>query len=138
MAFSTAQSMVQLKTMKVINCGNVKEIVSNEGSENGKEMKIVFSKLISIELVGLNYMRSFCSSRECEFDFPSLEILIVRECPNMEKFSERRPITPKLKNVFGVEGDEKTRWQWEHNLNATIQKVFNDKVLAHLFIYKVI
>jgi len=53
----------------------------------------------------------------------------------MEKFSERRSIAPKLKNVFGVKGDEKAKWQWEGDLNATIQRVFNDKVLIHFFIY---
>ncbi|KAK7382042.1 hypothetical protein VNO80_00696 [Phaseolus coccineus] len=107
------------------------QIVSNEGSEEGKVMKIVFSKLITVELVGLEKMRSFCSHKECEFEFPSLEIVIVRECPKMEKFSERESIAPKLKNVFGVEGDQKAKWQWEGHLNATIQKVFNHKQLWH-------
>jgi len=134
MASSTAKTMVQLQTMKVIRCHNLKQIVSNEGSEEGKVMKIVFSKLISVELVGLEEMTSFCSNKECEFEFPSLEIVIVRECPKMEKFSERESIAPKLKNVFGVEGDQKAKWHWEGHLNATIQKVFNDKVLTHFFI----
>jgi len=121
--------------MKVIGCDKVEEIVSNEGSEEGKGMKIVFSKLISVELVRLKDMRCFCSYKECDFEFPSLEILIVRECPKMDKFSERESIAPKLKNIFGVEGDERAKWQWEGDLNATIQKVFNDKVLTHFFIY---
>ncbi|KAG2380649.1 Disease resistance protein [Vigna angularis] len=128
MASSTAQSMVQLKTMKVINCNNLKEIVSNEKNEEGKVKKIVFSKLISIELVRLENLASFCSYKDYEFEFPSLEILIIRECMKMVKFSEREPIVPKLKDVFGVEGDEKAKWQWESDLNATIQKVFNEKV----------
>ncbi|XP_052724008.1 uncharacterized protein LOC108322591 [Vigna angularis] len=125
---STAKNMVQLKTMKVINCPKVKEIVSNELSEEGTEMKIVFSKLITIELVKLVNLATFCSYKDCEFEFPSLEILIVRECLKMEKFSEREAITPKLKNVFGVEGDEKSKWHWEGNLNDTIHKIFFDKV----------
>ncbi|XP_027905979.1 uncharacterized protein LOC114165593 [Vigna unguiculata] len=128
MASSTAKSMVQLKIMKVIDCHKVEEIVSNEGSEEGMMMmKIEFSKLISIELVGLRSMTSFCSYKECEFEFPSLEILIIRECLKMEKFSVREPIAPKIKDVFGVEGDEKTKWHWEGNLNATIHKIFSDK-----------
>ncbi|KAG2380280.1 Disease resistance protein [Vigna angularis] len=128
MASSTAKSMVQLKTMKVIDCDKIEQIISMEESEEGKVMKIVFSKLISIELVRLNNLTSFCSHKECEFEFSSLEILIVRECEKMEKFSEKRSIAPKLKNIFGVEGDEKTKWQWEGDLNATIHKIFNDKV----------
>ncbi|KAG2384605.1 uncharacterized protein HKW66_Vig0116960 [Vigna angularis] len=132
MASSTAKSMVQLKTMKVINCREVKEIVSNE-NEEGKVMKIVFNKLISMELVRLNNLTSFCSHEECEFVFPSLKILIVRECFNMGKFNEKGSITPKLKNVFGVEGDEKAKWQWKGDLNATIQKFSMIRYL--LFIY---
>ncbi|KAG2380283.1 Disease resistance protein [Vigna angularis] len=128
MASSTAKSMVQLKTMKVIDCHKIEQIISMEESEEGKVMKIVFSKLISIELVGLKKLASFCSHKECEFEFSSLEILIVRECEKMEKFSEKRSIAPKLKNIFGVEGDEKTKWQWEGDLNATIHKIFNDKI----------
>ncbi|WVZ17072.1 hypothetical protein V8G54_010054 [Vigna mungo] len=128
MTSSTAKSMFQLKTMKVINCRQVEEIVRNELSEEGIKMKIVFSKLITIELVGLTNMKSFCTYKDYEFEFPSLEILIVRECLKMEKFSEREAITPKLKNVFGVEGDEKSKWHWEGNLNATIHQIFTDKV----------
>ncbi|XP_047172082.1 uncharacterized protein LOC124840127 [Vigna umbellata] len=128
MTFSTAKNMVQLKTLKVIRCSNVEEIVSNELSEEGIEMKIEFSKLITIELVKLDNLASFCSCKHSEFEFPSLEILIVRECCKMEKFSERDPITPKLKNIFGVEGDEKAKWLWEGNLNDTIHKIFTDKV----------
>ncbi|WVZ16593.1 hypothetical protein V8G54_009575 [Vigna mungo] len=128
MASSTAKSMVQLKTMKVIDCAEVEQIIRMEESEEGKVMKIVFSKLISIELVGLKNLASFCSHKECEFEFSSLEMFIVRECPKMEKFSEKRSIAPKLKNIFGVKGNEKSKWQWEGHLNATIQKIFNDKV----------
>ena len=138
MASSTAKSMVQLKTMKVIYCDKLKEIVNNEGGKEGEVMKIIFNKLISIELVGLTNITSFCSYKECEFEFPSLQILIVRECPKMEKFSERGSIAPKLKSVFGVEGDEKAKWHWEGDLNSTIQKVFNNKVLTHFFIYLIL
>ncbi|XP_047146885.1 uncharacterized protein LOC124819411, partial [Vigna umbellata] len=116
MASSTAKSMVQLKTMKVINCDEIEQIISMEGSEEDKVMKIVFSKLIFIELVGLKNLASFCSYKECEFEFPSLEILIIRGCPKMEKFSEKRVIAPKLKDVFGVEGDKKAKWQWKGDL----------------------
>ena len=132
-ASSTAKTMVQLKTMKVIDCRQVEQIVSNDGSEEGKGIKIVFSKLISIELVGLMNMTSFCGYKNCEFEFPLLEILIVRTCPKMEKFSERGLIAPKLKDVYGVEGDKKAQWQWEGDLNDTIQEIFHDKVLFNLF-----
>ncbi|TKY63988.1 Disease resistance protein RPS2 [Spatholobus suberectus] len=130
MASSTAKSLVQLKTMKVIQCDEIKEIVTNEGNEEGKVMEIVFSKLITVELVALKYLTSFCNYENCDFKFPSLEILIVRECPMMETFtkSHTRELAPKLQNIVAVEGEEEATWQWEGDLNTTIQKVFNDKL----------
>ncbi|KAL2336060.1 hypothetical protein Fmac_010506 [Flemingia macrophylla] len=128
MASSTAKSLVQLKTMKAINCQKIKEIVIGErDEEDNKVTEILFSKLITIELVNLKELRSFCSHKNCIFKFPSLEILIVRECFMMETFSKNLASAPKLENIFAVEGDGEAKWQWEHDLNATIQKVFNDK-----------
>ncbi|XP_020208803.1 probable disease resistance protein At4g27220 [Cajanus cajan] len=128
MASSTAKSLVQLKTMKVIHCDEIKEIISNEGNEK-ENIEIVFSNLITIELVSLKQLTSFCSNKNCKFKFPLLEILIVRECPKMETFSENlESAPPKLQNILAVEGEEEAKWQWEGDLNGTIQKVFNDKV----------
>ncbi|KAL2336041.1 hypothetical protein Fmac_010487 [Flemingia macrophylla] len=124
MASSTAKSLVQLKTMKVINCQKIKEIVIGE---EDKVIEILFSKLITIELGNLKGLTSFCGHKNCIFKFPSLEILIVRGCLMMETFSKNLASAPKLENIFAVEGDGEAKWQWEHDLNATIQKVFNDK-----------
>ena len=75
MASSTAKSLIQLKTMKVIRCDEVKEIVTNEGNEDDDDLviiELVFSKLITIEvLVELSNLTSFCSYKNCEFRFPS-------------------------------------------------------------------
>ena len=75
MASSTAKSLIQLKTMKVIRCDEVKEIVTNEGNEDDDDqviIEIVFSKLITIEVfVELSNLTSFCSYKNCEFRFPS-------------------------------------------------------------------
>nr|KYP31688.1 Disease resistance protein At4g27190 family [Cajanus cajan] len=106
----------------------LEEIISNEGNEK-ENIEIVFSNLITIELVSLKQLTSFCSNKNCKFKFPLLEILIVRECPKMETFSENlESAPPKLQNILAVEGEEEAKWQWEGDLNGTIQKVFNDKV----------
>ncbi|KAL2336159.1 hypothetical protein Fmac_010605 [Flemingia macrophylla] len=129
MASSTAKSLVQLKTMKVINCRKIEEIVTDEGDEeDDKEIEIVFINLITIELTGLKCLKSFCSYENHKLEFPSLEILIVRECPMMETFSKNMESPPKLENILAVEGDGEAKWQWEGDLNATILKVFNEKV----------
>ncbi|KAL3009011.1 hypothetical protein AAZX31_07G062400 [Glycine max] len=129
MASSTAKSLVQLKSMKIRRSHQLEEIVSNEG--NKEEEQIVFGKLITIELKGLNKLKSFCSYKKCEFKFPSLEVLIVRECPLMQRFTEGGARAPKLQNIITAneEGEEEAKWQWEGDLNATIQKGFKDKLL---------
>eukprot|EP00256_Glycine_max_P063443 XP_014633257.1 uncharacterized protein LOC100780862 isoform X2 [Glycine max] len=125
MASSTAKSLVQLKSMKIRGCNELEEIVSDEGNE--EEEQIVFGKLITIELEGLKKLKRFCSYKKCEFKFPSLEVLIVRECPWMERFTEGGARAPKLQNIVSAneEGKEEAKWQWEADLNATIQKGFN-------------
>ena len=118
--------------MKIRKCYELEEIVSDEGNE--EEEQIVFGKLITIELEGLKKLKSFCSSKNYEFKFPSLEGLIVRKCPMMHTFTEGDARAPKLENTVTAkeEGKEEAKWQWEGDLNATIQKGFN-KVLIHLF-----
>ncbi|KAH1240881.1 putative disease resistance protein [Glycine max] len=125
MASSTAKSLVQLKSMKISGCDELEEIVSNEGNE--EEEQIVFDKLITIELEGLRKLKSFCSYKNCDFKFPSLEVLIASECPLMQTFTEGGTRAPKLQNIVSSneEGKEEAKWQWEGDLNATIQKGFN-------------
>ncbi|RZC01719.1 putative disease resistance protein isoform D [Glycine soja] len=125
MASSTAKSLVQLKSMKISRCNKLEEIVSNEGNEEAEQ--IVFGKLITIELEYLLKLKSFCSYKNYEFKFPSLEVLIVRECPLMQRFTEGGARAPKLQNIVSAneEGKEEAKWQWEGDLNATIQKGFN-------------
>ncbi|KAL2625519.1 hypothetical protein AAZV13_07G057800 [Glycine max] len=125
MASSTAKSLVQLKSMKISKCDELEEIVSNEGNEEAEQ--IVFGKLITIKLEGLKKLKSFCSYKKCEFKFPSLEVLIVRECPLMHTFTEGDARAAKLQNIVSAneEGKEEAKWQWEGDLNATIQKGFN-------------
>ncbi|KHN04128.1 hypothetical protein glysoja_047822 [Glycine soja] len=124
-ASSTAKSLVQLKSMKISGCDELEEIVSNEG--NKEEEQIAFGKLITIELEWLGKLKSFCSYKNCEFKFPSLEVLIVRGCRIMQRFTEGGARAPKLQNIVTAneEGKEEAKWQWKGDLNATIQKGFN-------------
>ncbi|KDO58840.1 hypothetical protein CISIN_1g0469681mg, partial [Citrus sinensis] len=56
-------------------------------------------------------------------EFPSLERVVVRQCPKMKIFSQGVVDTPKLNKVKLTEGEEGC---WEGNLNDTIQKLFNE------------
>ncbi|RYR24613.1 hypothetical protein Ahy_B02g058123 [Arachis hypogaea] len=81
MSPSTARSLGQLNTMKVINCGSLKEIVSEKGQGRKEDNKdngdIIFKQLGTIELVSLKHLKSFCSSKNCAFQFPTLEKFVM-------------------------------------------------------------
>ncbi|RYR71947.1 hypothetical protein Ahy_A02g006157 [Arachis hypogaea] len=131
MTCSTAKSLVQLTTMKIAKCGKLNEIVTKDEEGNDEEIKIVFAKLITIQLEGLSNLKSFCSNLYCEFWVSLLEKLILSDCPNMKTFTAKHIRAPKLKSVLVRERfGEEEKGYWEGDLNATIQMI--DK--THLFI----
>ncbi|XP_072064538.1 uncharacterized protein [Arachis hypogaea] len=137
MTCSTAKSLVQLTTMKIAKCGKLNEIVTKDEEGNDEEIKIVFAKLITIQLEGLSNLKSFCSNLYCEFWVSLLEKLILSDCPNMKTFTAKHIRAPKLKSVLVRERfGEEEKGYWEGDLNATIQMI--DKKLdshkTHLFI----
>ena len=93
MTSSTAKSLVQLTTMKVSLCEIIVEIVAE--NEEEKVQEIEFRQLKSLELVSLQNLTSFSS----DFKFPSLESLVVTECPQMKKFSKVQR-APNLKKYM--------------------------------------
>ncbi|MED6165453.1 hypothetical protein PIB30_099688, partial [Stylosanthes scabra] len=121
---STAKSLVQLTTIKVVGCYKLNEIVTNDEANDDKEIKIVFAKLITIEFEGLRNLTSFCSNGNCEFSMPLLEKLILTDCPKMKRFTAKLITTPKLPSVLVSEryGEEEIeRGYWEGDLNGTLQ-----------------
>ena len=132
---STAKSLGQLSTMKVISCASLEEIVSEQGSEekeeNAAKVNIAFKHLKALELVSLKNVESFCSSKSCGFEFPSLEKLVVSACPKMKIFSQKVSSLPILQKIYFVHDKEKKRWCWEGTLQDTIQYMFENKVRAY-------
>ncbi|XP_016182832.1 uncharacterized protein LOC107624875 [Arachis ipaensis] len=131
MPLSTAESLGQLVTMKVTNCESLEEIVSDNhhgGEEHKKESIIVFKQMKALELVSLNNLVSFCSSKSCSFEFPSLEKFVVSACPKMETFSEKEiKTTPTIMQKVYIVGDEEKRMCWDCNLQDTIKYIYNKK-----------
>ncbi|XP_029146417.1 uncharacterized protein [Arachis hypogaea] len=131
MSPSTARSLGQLNTMKVINCESLEEIVSEEGQEDNKEKDdIIFKQLTTIELVSLKRLESFCSSESCAFQFPSLEKFVVSACPELKSFSQEEHMKPlpKLGKVYVVHEKDKVEAHWTNNLQETIRDIFNKKI----------
>ncbi|KAK2400421.1 hypothetical protein QL285_050127 [Trifolium repens] len=124
---STAQSLINLTTLKIEACNSLEEIIL--GEEN---VHITFISLEILILVSLPSLNQFCSSK-CFFKFPLLEVVIVRECPRMKVFSEGYTSTPGLRKVEIAETHEE--WFWKGNLNDTINNMFEDKVAFGKFKY---
>ncbi|GLT52128.1 hypothetical protein SLA2020_254840 [Shorea laevis] len=119
--YSTAKSLVQLTKMIITKCDSVEEIVAC--FEDDVNDGIVFTKLKYLQLCGLPKLASFCSVK-CDFDFPSLEEVIVEGCPRMKIVSAGEVRTSKLQRVQFSE-DKRL---WENDLNTTIQQLFTEKI----------
>ena len=111
---STAKSLVQLKKMSVSECERITEVVTGERGEASEV--ITFTQLTYLKLDCLPKLSSFCS-RSYSFEIPSLEEVIVKQCPKMKTFSHGALGTPKLERVQATQKDE---FHWKANLNTTI------------------
>ncbi|GAY66517.1 hypothetical protein CUMW_249360, partial [Citrus unshiu] len=82
-----------------------------------------------LEYLGLDCLpslTSFCLGNYA-LEFPSLEHVVVRQCPTMKIFSQGVVDAPKLNKVKPTEeedGDDEGCW--EGNLNDTKKKLFNE------------
>ncbi|XP_024038960.1 probable disease resistance protein At4g27220 [Citrus clementina] len=124
---STARSLMRLRRMKIGFCKMITEIVADEDDEGDNyaaKDEIVFSKLKELQLWDLESLTSFsCSGNNCAFKFPSLETLVVENCPNMKIFSEGKLSTPKLQ-IVQLSVFHNKLWAWDRDLNTTIQYVY--------------
>ncbi|GKV43158.1 hypothetical protein SLEP1_g50489 [Rubroshorea leprosula] len=133
-SFSAAQSLVLLKTMSISECHLLTEIVGDEQDRedwpktegDGLEGVIVFSKLKVLKLLSLTKLTSFCS-RNFTFKFPSLELLVVTKCPNLETFCRGVLKTPMLQRIQLPQANE-DEGRPVVELNNTINQLYKEKV----------
>ena len=114
---SVAKSLVKLKMLKISGSLMMEDVVANEEGE--AVVEITFCKLQHMILLCLPNLTSF-SSGDYIFSFPSLEHMVVEECPKMKIFSPGLIAAPKLERVE-VANDE---WHWRDDLNTTIHNLF--------------
>ncbi|KAK8633716.1 hypothetical protein V6N13_014555 [Hibiscus sabdariffa] len=125
--FTTAKSMVQLKTMSVKDCQMIEEIIASTTDEVTDV--IVFNQLESLELDSLPCLSRFCSGNYA-LVFPMLEEVIIGQCPKMEFFTMGELTTPMLHGLQSTKG--KYAGRWEGDLNATIQNLLPKRSKAHI------
>ncbi|XP_052297220.1 importin subunit alpha-1a-like [Citrus sinensis] len=123
---SIAKTLVRLREMTIQSCVMITEIIVADDNVAAKDEVVAFSKLKELKLLYLESLTSFCSSN-CALKFPSLEILLVHECPNMKIFSEGELSTPKLHKV---QLWYEACWFWKGDLNKTIQQVHTNQQSA--------
>ncbi|XP_024630184.1 uncharacterized protein [Medicago truncatula] len=122
--YSTAKSLVQLKTLQIMNCEKLLDVVKID-EEKGEE-DIIFENLEHLELTSLSSLRSFYYGKQA-FIFPSLFFFIVKGCPQMKIFSSALTVAPCLTEIDV--GEENMRWKGD--LNTTIEQMFIEKEVSH-------
>ncbi|KAH9688154.1 putative disease resistance protein [Citrus sinensis] len=125
LTFSIAKTLVRLEYMEIESCDRITEIVLVDDVA-AKDEVITFRELKELKLLNLESLTSFCSGN-CAFKFPSLERLVLDDCPSMKIFSEGNSSTPKLHEV---QWPGEARWAWKDDLNTTIQKVIFPAMVA--------
>ncbi|CAK9134642.1 unnamed protein product [Ilex paraguariensis] len=123
---SVAQTLQKLEILKVYDCEEIEEIIAVESEEQKVAEKIVFPCLKILELRDLTNLKCFCMGG-IHFEWPSLNRLYVRRCPNMKTFvaaaaTNRTQSNPKLKKII-VDGNVSVAEEGESvDLNIVIQR----------------
>ncbi|CAH1435237.1 unnamed protein product [Lactuca virosa] len=104
---STLESLVQLEELRIKNCKAMKVIVVKaeepgvEKTKNASSSKAVvkFPRLKCIELFNLRELVGFFLGTNHEFQWPSLEKVVIYDCPEMKVFTAGGSTAPQLKYV---------------------------------------
>ncbi|KAJ8547808.1 hypothetical protein K7X08_021044 [Anisodus acutangulus] len=81
----TAQSLLQLKELKVSEVFRLEELISNEENRKDEDLKIVLPKLKQLHISNVHIKR-LCPDA-VTIDLPSLEELVLKRCYNMKDFA---------------------------------------------------
>lgn len=126
---STARGLVQLISLSIEFCKNLKGIVAYDGDEeDGKNrakddaILISFPRLKRLRLLHLQSLRSF-SSTNYKFNFPSLMDVQMMGLPNIRAFCEGDFVTPYKHRITR---DVRAL----HNKKAAEYRQFNRNVMA--------
>ncbi|KAJ4721511.1 Disease resistance protein [Melia azedarach] len=120
--FSTAKSLVRLRELHILGCDMITGVVAADEGDEATDYEIVFSQLKELHLLGLESLANFCSTNSI-LKFPSLEELVVENCPKMKSFSGGELSTPKLQKVTY---NRRTRELRKGDLNTTVQELHDE------------
>ena len=121
---SMVKSFVQLKTLRVVNCDKIEEvIIITEGLVEEERMrKMVFPKLDYLFLINLPNLKRFCSGNPIEFPF--LRKLRIKGCRVLNTFHSD---STSVGTIVGNEAGKSSISM--ENLHMDVPKyLFNEKV----------
>lgn len=122
---SIAESLVLLKTLRVISCSAMQEIVTDKEGLNGASAEgVMFPSLFEMELRNLDSLTCFCPGQYL-IEFPAMEMLTIAECPKMKTFGYGVQVTAKLNRVEVQDGN-----RWTGNINDTVKQLFHEQVCS--------
>ncbi|MFS8016146.1 putative leucine-rich repeat domain superfamily [Helianthus anomalus] len=94
--FSTLESLHQLKYLRVTKCPAIQVIVKRENETSTKV--VVFPRLETLELKHLPSLKGFFLGMN-GFQWPSLDNVLIDNCPELMMFTSGQSTTPKLKYI---------------------------------------
>ncbi|XP_030927939.1 probable disease resistance protein At4g27220 [Quercus lobata] len=128
LTLSTARTLVQLRKIEIENCERMTEIVANQGSEAEAGDEITFNNLTSLRLKNLPSLTAFHLGNRI-IKFPSLDEVMVENCPKLKIFCSGVLSTPKLTWVW-MEGNLRVKKEGDGDgdLNTTIKEYWEAKL----------
>ncbi|KAD7478956.1 hypothetical protein E3N88_02092 [Mikania micrantha] len=127
--FSTLESLKQLKLLSVTNCNAIQEIVKqeiNETTSSKDDHVVVFPRLTTLKLENLRNLKGFFLGKN-KFRWPSLDTLIINDCPQLMTFTYGVSETPKLNYIstrFGKYGLDDCGLSFHGKINEYTQTTF--------------
>ncbi|XP_061355976.1 uncharacterized protein LOC133300448 [Gastrolobium bilobum] len=112
--------LTSLEKLEVRDCKNMEEIISQEEMRTSENKITIFPRLHHLCLGGLPNLKAFCKG-SYNFNFPSLQKVEIKDCPNMEVFSRGSSDTPMLEDVTIKIETHSSNYIQRKDLNATIQ-----------------
>ncbi|KAI3795037.1 hypothetical protein L1987_37681 [Smallanthus sonchifolius] len=97
--FSTLESLKKLESLSIVDCAALKVIVREENEEASSKVVVVFPRLKSIELDHLPNLGGFLLEMSIDFQLPSVDYVLINDCPQMMVFTSGQTATPKLKYI---------------------------------------
>ncbi|KAL8245972.1 hypothetical protein R6Q59_007188, partial [Mikania micrantha] len=83
--FSILESLKKLEELRIIDCRAMKLIVREENEKESS--KVVFPRLKSIVLKNLPNLVGFFMGIDIDFEWKSLDYVMIRDCPQMMSFT---------------------------------------------------